>query len=149
MIACDGVCELVILQMQKSPGTALRPLPATSCQRKLKGANSTTSRALQELKILSQPTIYCEALVLTLMTKTLKRKYQSHCHLIFLCFIFRLWGGHRSHFHFIFSDFDFEKGKAGWQLIIWLNSHLPHPSSHSGILIKKSVDKGFSRSVNI
>ena len=139
MIACDGVCELVILQMQKSPGTALRPLPATSCQRKLKGAKSTTSRALQELKILSQPTIYCEALVLTSMTKTLKQKYQSHCHLIFLCFIFRLWGGHRSHFHFIFSDFDFEKGRAGWQLIIWLNSHLPHPSSHSRILKKKRL----------
>ena len=26
MIACDGVCELVILQMQNPPGTALRPL---------------------------------------------------------------------------------------------------------------------------
>ena len=25
-IACDGVCELVILQMQNPPGTALRPL---------------------------------------------------------------------------------------------------------------------------
>ena len=63
MIACDGVCELVILQMQKSPGTALRPLPETSCQRKLKANNSTTAKAVQELKILSKATICCEASV--------------------------------------------------------------------------------------
>ena len=63
MIACDGVCELVILQMQKSPGTALRPLPETSCQRKLKANNSTTAKAVQELKILSKVTICCGASV--------------------------------------------------------------------------------------
>ena len=141
--------------MQKSPGTALRPLPETSCQRKLKANNSTTAKAVQELKILSKVTICCGASVwserikvnvilnfcfifsdsrlvsfpspLTLESSFLSR--QGEVAIIFFCFIF--------------SDFDFEEGRAGWQLIIWLNSHLPHPSSHRRILKKKVLIKSF------
>ena len=48
-IACDGVCELVILQMQNPPGTALRPLLQLAVEKrhfhKVENIKATSVRA--------------------------------------------------------------------------------------------------------